>query len=252
MKKKDIEDDSNLRIDKLVSANLIHYLNDIDVNDEVSFYDSVIFHLLSGQLEDDFYAPSLNGKDEAEKKYIHNIIRKYSSLCFFRGNPSFWKDSVDGVKDDLDFVCMKVLDNYNFLYELYDIGKEDILKEVTKYINSMDMHGSVIEGLRNSFSNDIVLKLVLLEMSKKNGRYNNFNVSQRAILLNNPLGTIFKYDDKKHPIINPTKELERDICTNLGLEDRNYLPNISNEVFNEVVTDMVLEYQDMEDNKKRK
>ena len=240
--------ESQQRFNKIYDLNLYNYFKDLDLNNEMSIYDSIIKHLVDGDFDYDFYSNALDGVDELTKKKLGVTVRKYLSLVFFNSDSHLWQDSVNGVKGDAEFTCMRVLDNYNFLYEMIALKNgEDALKEIVKLKNEFANAGPVIENLRCAFGNDGVLKIVLLEMAKENGRYSELNDYQKYSLLNNPLGTVFCYENENTPRVILPNELAKNISERLGFDNKNITlaklaEKMGEDAFEEVVQDISYEY----------
>jgi len=194
---KENTNDSLKRLEKLKQATIMNYLEVVNLDTIMDFYDSMVEHLFRGDLDSSFLSKSLVGLDKEEKSEIFQLARKYKDLCFYMGDAQYWSDSIEGVYlTDLDLVCMKLFDNYDFLLGLAKDGGESALKQLVAFQDgSMPLSGSVVDFLRNSFENDDALKDIIIEMSKTDGEYAGLSDKQKEILCSFPKGILF---EEKH------------------------------------------------------
>lgn len=195
-----MEDICVQRLENLKQIVLLNYLDSIDFEKSKDFYNILMEKVFHGDFDYCFLSKSFAGADEEEKKEVFHLARKYQSLCFYKGDFQYWADSIGGVyASDLDFVSMRVLDHYDFLLGLVRDFGEDVLKLLKSFENSsMSLEGSVIDYLRNCFENDDLLKEILMELSKEDGDYKDFNLEQKRILCTYPKGVLYR-EGKKIP-----------------------------------------------------
>ena len=104
----------------------------------------------------------------------------------------------------------RLLDNYDFLIRLV-IYNIDILEELNKYKDFYDFKSySIIENIRNNFSNDEILISSISNFIKEDNLYKLFDVDQRSILYEYPNGVMYDYVDGNYM---PYSSLE--IATNI-------------------------------------
>ena len=178
-------DDMVIRYFNLYDSGIKKYCDVIDFDLSDSIPSIIINKLLTGDLDDEFMSKELEGIDD--KKSIHNLARKYSSLCFFQGNGKYWRDSIDGVTcQDYDTIMIKLLDNYNFLLKV-GINNPAIYSFLTDIQDKRIIRdSSVIDYLRNKYNNDNILLMVLNKMIDDNSVFKDYSFEQRAILCMNP------------------------------------------------------------------
>ncbi len=225
------------RLERLKQATILNYLDSINLNHPMELYDTMMKHLLKGDFDFDFLSDSLLGIDEEEKQEIFQLVRRYKNLCFYMGDASYWADSIEGVYlTDLDLVCMKLLDNFDFLLGLARDGGEDALKLLSSFLTGdMSVNGSVVDYLRNSFINDTVLKEVIIEMAKEDGMYKGLSDIQKEVLCTFPEGTLYHIKGDKVQMIN-SDELVKKIQTSYfgsEIEDFKDLESLSKLLSNE-------------------
>ena len=133
----------------------------------------MIVHLLRGDLNDSFLSDNFVDLEENEKRDLLELVQNYSYLIFYQGNSSCWMDSLEGVTlEDMDLVCLRIIDNYDFLLKIARKGGESVLKQLSQFQKSvMSKDGSVLEYLRNTFCDDKSLIKFLIEISKTDGLY---------------------------------------------------------------------------------
>ena len=179
--------ESNKRFEDLKNAVLLKYLDSLDLDDEsMNLCDKIIYYFNKGELDNEFYSTLLINLSEEERKSI-------LKLCFYDGNSDYWIDSVEGIPlKDAQFICLKILDNVNFLVRIALSGGRNALEFLRIFSNKeYYSDSSVVEYLRNSFRYDDVLENIILEMSKEDSSYNVFDEEQKAILCGSPQGVLF-------------------------------------------------------------
>ncbi|MBQ6135244.1 MAG: hypothetical protein IJI60_02895 [Bacilli bacterium] len=217
------------RLEKLKQATILHNLKDINLDNSSDLYEKIMRNFFSGILDEEFLSTSLENVPEEQKREIFTLARKYQDLCFYQGDFAYWKDSIGGIYlSDLDLVCMKVLDHFDFLLDLVKVGGESVLKQLESFQKgAMSQKGSVIDFLRSTFQNDEMLKNILIEMSKEHGPYYIFNNEQKEILCTYPEGILYK----KGKI--PPQEIAKEICQTMKQEIS--MKELSRDTFEEIV-----------------
>lgn len=173
------------------------YEKDYDYN--LAINDSLISHLVSGDLDDMLFSDA----DKSTLKLLH----QYQGLCFYDGNHELWLDSVEDYNQiDESLSAYQVLNNFMFLYCVAKDGGKETLEQLSKF---QDYEGynesSVIEYLRNTFGSDALLEQALLIMSNPSSLYSVFTDEQKAELLTFPEGTVYFYGENgpelSHPLL---------------------------------------------------
>ncbi len=242
---------STNRLEKLKQATIVNYLSDIDLDNDLDLYDTMIHLFIEGKLDDAFTSPIFQDMDVHDRAKLQSLVRKYASLCFFGGNPNYWTDSIEGVSlMDFDLICMKILDNYHFLLEVAKDGGEDTLRQLKKFQDTdLFSENVVIDYLRNTFDDDKLLKKVLIDMSKKDGNYRGLSDRQKAVLFLYPAGVLYKInqqDDKEEISIQYLKdEVVKRISSDselssMSMEEIAGILGDSN--FEEIISDIYLDY----------
>lgn len=206
---------SVLRLQKLKDSTLVKYLAEIDLDSEIDLYDNMISHFCKGDLDDEFLVSSnvLDDVSLEEKRMIMALARKYQGLCFLKENPDNWLDSVENILVyDYDFVAFRIFENYELLLELTKIGNSDVLEQLNKFKNFSGFDNySVIEYLRNNFSNDKILEDVIINMAS-NDKFNIFDDQQKSILLSYPKDVLYTSFEDEYVLTDPLVLANR-ICT---------------------------------------
>ena len=165
-------------LERLEQKTILYYLSDINLSkSKKELYDSMFNHLLNGDFDEAFLSKSLEDLDDDSRKAILTLGKNYSFLIFYEGSSSLWLDSIEGVTlQDMDLVCLRLLDNYDFLLKIARVGGEIVLKQLSSFQKStISKEGSVVEYLRNTFYNDDALIKFLIGISKKEGIYASLN-----------------------------------------------------------------------------
>lgn len=198
--------ESNKRFDDLKNIVLLKYLDNVDLDEEsMNLCDKIIYYFCKGEIDNYFYSSYLKDVSFEERNKIMKLVHEYIDLCFYDGNSDYWLDSVEGIPlKDAQFICLKILDNINFLVRIAIKGGKNAL-EFLKVFNDKDAYvdSSVIEYLRNSFRFDDVLENIILEMSKEDSSYNVFDDKQKAILCGSPQGVLFFEGEDEVKYSNP-------------------------------------------------
>ena len=140
------------RLEKLEQDTIVKYFEKIPFsnykeNNLFSLYDFMIVHLLRGDLNHSFLSDNLEDLEEEEKENLFDLVQNYSYLIFYDGNSRCWMDSLEGVTlQDMDLVCLRLLDNYDFLLKIAKEGGETVLKPLAQFQKStISKEGSVLE-----------------------------------------------------------------------------------------------------------
>lgn len=246
------------RLEKLKQATILTSLETIDLDNEMDLYDTMIHLFARGELDKDFSSVVFIDMDDEQKKKIHELARKYLSLYFFAGNPNYWSDSIEGYSlNNLDFICMRIFDNYNFLLKLIKNGKLDVLEEL-KAIQKTDLFSNkvIIDYLRGSFDDDEILEEILTDFVDKNGEYYNLSDYEKALLVLNPEGILYKNDNSKRKIsalelkekIAKYSGTSKEEISNITLAD--FIHKLDDLSYQEIITNIYLDYMMSEDNLK--
>ena len=224
-------------LEKLEQKTILYYLSDINLSkSKKELYDSMFNHLLNGDFDDSFLSKSLEDLDDDSRKAILTLGKNYSFLIFYEGSSSLWLDSIEGVTlQDMDLVCLRLLDNYDFLLKIARVGGEIVLKQLSAFQKSIiSKEGSVVEYLRNTFYNDDALIKFLIGISKKEGIYASLNDLEKiklCISLRNRLSSFVgeneicsstKFEDKLATIII-MREYNDDSLENVSSESYSFI-----------------------------
>lgn len=176
--------DYNKKIDNLIQSVIVNYSQDIDFNNEIELYDRLVYLLANGVLNKEFNSDYLNKLDIDEEKKIFNLVREYSSLCFKDKYLYNWRNSCqDVISTDYRYICIRLVDNYDFLVNLTVDGGENALRLLDNFsIYDVYRSYSVVEILRNNYNSDDILKKVIIDMSRDNSKFNIFSLEQKALL----------------------------------------------------------------------
>lgn len=236
------------RLEDLKQETLLRYLDYIDLNNEMDLYDVLLRAVVKGDLIDYYSSPVFKDLSEEEIKRIKTSFQANSSLCFYDGDINYWLDSLEGVTlQDLDLSVIRLMDHFDFLMELIRDHEESIplLKSFQKS-NIFDSN-SVIDTLRNTFSDDETLKKCIYEVSSENSLYKGLNDEEKAILFTYPNHILYEKVDNEVYVTDPfslkkkiTEYLDDDDlskCSNL----RDLLDTMGDENFENVISNMYLD-----------
>ena len=261
-----IEEKKNNAVNRLLKLQegVIEEFNDSidygDVEDKnVVLIDAIFDHLTTGELNKYYETNILNGLNEDEKNNLLNTVNKYKDVLFFDGDPTCWAESSERFIEDFNMIANEVLDNYDFLIQLTKVGGEKTL-EFLRQLKDQPGYSeySVIERLRTTFGNDELLEKMLLEMTKDNNLYNIYTISEKAELLDLPLGILYFNKDEDSAVITNPIELARELYNRDVIDserlDSEKLEDIAETVteylrdndfaFSRNVTDLFLDYED--------
>lgn len=238
------------RLEQLKQATIINYLAYIDLDNDLDLYDTMIHLFIDGKLDNAFYSPMFDNMERSKKMELLELGRKYASLCFFGGNPSYWTDSIEGLSlKDYDLICMKILDNFNYLLEIARDGGVEALEQLKRFQSTkLFSDNIVIDYLRGKFDNDELLKQAIIDVSKKDGDYQGFSDIQKAIMFVYPDGVLYEGegDEKKRLSISKLMEKVDDKISS----NKSYSPmifpsfnhSLKDSLFEEIITDIYMDY----------
>lgn len=248
-KKKDIRI-STKRLEQLKQATIINYLAYIDLDNDLDLYDVMIHLFIDGKLDGAFYSPMFDNMEKRDKYDLLELGREYASLCFFGGNPSYWTDSIEGLSlKDYDLICMRLLDNFNYMLEIAKDGGVEALEQLKRFQNTQLFSDNiVIDYLRGIFDDDELLKQSIIDVSKKDGDYQNLTDIQKAFLFVYPDGVLFEENNgekKRLPASELWKKMEEKISS-----DSNYSlmigssldSSLKNSIFEDLIADIYIDY----------
>lgn len=216
--KKDIHTE---RLEKLKQATIINYNAVINYDNRLDLYYIMFNSLLNGELDDVFLSDNVSSDD----KEAFELARKYSSLCFYKGDASYWTDSSEGAYsiDDPDTPATKILDNYDFLLKMAKESSEDSLKELVEFHKTDSFKAkAIIDHLRTLFINDDKLISTIKSMSDKNGSYKDFSVEQKALLCLQPEGVIYNVNNGEEEDISASELISKIKIGLLGEDNPNF------------------------------
>lgn len=185
-------------IKKLKDIVVLRYLDEINFENDNSIYEVLLRHLFSGDLDVEYSNEYLDKLDREEREKALKTTQKYSHLCLIYNDYSKFDESVNSHVNDRDFILLKLLENFDFITRLYLVN-EDILEELSKYENNLKVNSySVIETLRDEFSNDDILIDCLNRMVVENKFYDMFSCERRSILYDYPIGLLYIKDNDNY------------------------------------------------------
>ncbi len=245
------------RLNILKDLVLEKYPEDVDTLNEdcdefnLELCDSVISHL--DDFYDSFLSDSLKGMDFVEKEKLFHLVHYYKSLLFYQGDITYWPDSSEGVPGNTDYVCMRILDNFDFLLSIAKKGGEDVLKEIFKLQSTNYLNRKIlIDYLRKIFNDDDLLQLFLLELTDNNGKYNPLSIPFKAILCLYPEEVIFSKKDGQCILLEPDNLIHRiNEISNYSFHNFSdvmdqYQSNVDK--FKDLIATLSLEYSNIEKN----
>ena len=146
---------SGERLGTLLDATILSYLETMSLVEDTAVFDEMFSHLLKGDLDSAFISPKLNQIPFKERENAFDIARRHAGVCFYKGNPEYWTESVLGYRpnDPLELISEQLLDDYNFLVELAHEKGEEAVSELDIF-NGEDIECSIVDYLRDEFGND--------------------------------------------------------------------------------------------------
>ncbi len=198
-------EDSIERLKHLKNETILRYTEEIDYDEDLSLYDTMMEHFINGDLDDAFITDVTNGMTDEEKKELFDLVREYNGLCFAKGNVEYWLDSLENTfVADFDMIAYNILDSYNYLLNLAKHGGRRVLEQLAALRENDELRDvAIVEYLRNSFVSDGCLTAILLDMSDEDSLYEMFSNEHKGHLLNYPEGILYHYGDNKIKLISP-------------------------------------------------
>lgn len=233
---------------------------DGNISRSFAICDSMISHLVEGDLDEVLPSPSLYSLSEEEKKQVLRLAHQYQGLCFYDGDASNWGDSVEDISRISDDVsAFRVFQNFEFLIQLAREGRVPLLEQLSKFQEYEGFSDScVIEYLRRTFGDDSLLRGTLLSMTAKDSMYSIFTDQQKADLLTYPEGTVYFYGEGgprlTHPLLlsleiysrmngKTSTNIPQDNINKMALELQEFFQEDVD--FSEVVRDMSDDYHEV-------
>lgn len=182
------------RLKELKDAAIVLDLETMDVNNDLALYDSMFRSFARGDLDHQFESIVFDGLSEDERIKLIDLVKNYRGLCFYNEKAENWLNSLELMPiNDSELIAYSIFDNYDFLLELGHKGGKRVLDQIRQFKNTGYINSSVVEYLRQSNIDDRILQIILLDMARKDSLYNLFSSEQKALLLGNPLGTLYSY-----------------------------------------------------------
>lgn len=194
------------RLRTLKDAAIVLDLETMDVENDLALYDTVFHAFARGDLDNQFESVVFEDMSEDERVELLSLVKDYRGLCFYNGKGEYWLDSLEGVPiSDYELITYSIFDNFDYLLELAKRGEVKVLEQLSRFQNTGYINSSVIEYLRRSNINDKVLETVLIDMSSEDSLYNIFTDDQKTLLLGNPFGNLYTYENDEVEIISPIR-----------------------------------------------
>ena len=97
---------SGERLGTLLDATILSYLETMSLVEDTAVFDEMFNHLLKGDLDSVFISPKLNQIPFKERENAFDIARRHAGVCFYKGNPEYWTESVLGYRpnDPLELI----------------------------------------------------------------------------------------------------------------------------------------------------
>ena len=192
-------DESIKRLEKLKQETILRYTAEIDFDHTLSIYDVMMSHFAAGDLDDVFMTDVTEGMNEKEVEDLFNLAREFQGLCFCKGDPEYWIDSLENTPvHDYNMIAYSILESFDYLLGLAKDGGRDVLELLVSLRASEELRdAAMIEYLRTTFVDDRALTAVLYDMANKDSFYGVFTDEQKGVLLNYPEGTLYSYGDNE-------------------------------------------------------
>lgn len=230
-------------MEKLKQKVIVDNLAEIDLDNEIDLYDKLISELVNGNLDSVLDCPACSDLSQEESKQLLAKARKYLPLCFSRGDISRWIESTEGVSlGDYELICMKILDNYNFILNQLKDKREyalDRLMNFSKY--GYGDESSTIERIRGVFYSDEALDQILARLAIKDGEYSRFSDEHMSILCSSPEGVLYIFDENKKPVLYKFSDIQVLITNTMKELD---LDEMDENYFLKVVSYLFMEYSE--------
>lgn len=239
----------NKRLENLKQETLVRYLEYINLDNDMDLYDVMLRGIVKGDLIHQFDSYSFNDLTKEEIEELKNQFQKNASLCFYDGDINYWLDSIEGVSlQDLDLTVLKLFSHFDYLMEIIKDGGKNAIQLLNSFQNSNIFHGdSVIDTLRNTFSDDESLKKCILEVSKDESLYKGLSDEEKAILFTYPNHVLYEKVDDDIYVTDPFL-LKKKICEYLGDDELSKNPDLvslvntlGEEEFENTITNMYLD-----------
>ena len=115
------------RLEFLKQVTIDNYCKEIDFDDNKCLYDYLMKCVFSGEFDSIIPIKSFKNVDKEKQEKVFSMVRDHLSLLLYSGDISSWNFSIGGTySEDYDYICMKILDNYDFLLGLVAKGGEDV------------------------------------------------------------------------------------------------------------------------------
>lgn len=229
------------RLFVLKDALIINHLAEINDPRDIESYELLVEKTFDGEFDDIFVSSNLDGLSTDERKQVFDLSREYAkTLCIY----SDLINSCEGVtNDDYDLVTARVLDNYDYVIRLARNGGKEVLDFLKKFEGSeFASKGAIIALLRKGFSDDDTLETLLIELSKEDGKYKDFTITQKIMLCEYPEGTLYKRDDNGNVSFIPSSELKSSFLRLVGENETYPMKNIDSKLFSEALGSIILDY----------
>lgn len=234
---------SGERLGVLLDTTILSYFETMSLVEDTAVFDEMFKHLLNGNLDSVFISPKLDNVPFEEREKAFDIARINAGLCFYKENPDYWTESVEGYNpnDPLELISEEVLDNYNFLVELAHEKGEDAVSELHIF-DDIDIDSSIIDYLRNVFDNDQVLKNTLDSTSKGDGIYKDLTPEEKRVLYTYPEGVLYSDEESISDML-----LNRiaDYCNDNDINKMNSISEVAdylgNDLYSRVIRDIHLD-----------
>ena len=197
------------RLEFLKQSTINNNCCEIDFNNPKHLYDCLMKNVFSGEFDSIFPTESLKDLSYQQKEEIFKMVRESLSMILFMGEIDLWADSVEGVFiDDYEFLCIRILDNFEFLLDLVKNGGKDVINLLSSFQKAdSSFENIVVERLRDTFDEDELLKSILLEMSKQDGEYSKFSDKQKAMLCKFPKNILYKENGNHLELVSSSELL---------------------------------------------
>ena len=222
--------------------------------------DSMISHLVEGELDDVLPSSVFYSMSSDKKKEVLSLAHRYQGLCFYDGDSDNWLDSVEEIsKIGDEGAAFRIFQNFDFLIQLAVDGGENLLKQLSEFQNYDGyMDSSVIEFLRVTFGDDLLLRQTLKSMTSPDSMYSIFTDSQKADLLTYPEGTVYFYGEDgpklTHPLLLSCEIYNRMHSEPFSVSSQDEVSKIASELesyfhkdldFSEVIREMSDDYHEV-------
>ena len=212
------------RLEFLKQVTIENYCEEIDFDDNKCLYDYLMKCVFSGEFDSIIPIKSFKNVDKEKQEKVFSMVRDHLSLLLYSGDISSWNFSIGGTySEDYDYICMKILDNYDFLLGLVAKGGEDVLNLLSSFQDEYITEDNLVVGqLRTRFEDDGILQTVLLEMAKKNGQYKDLSSRQKEILCVYSQNVLYQRSGDEYKLISPEELIHRMQLSYFGYKTSQY------------------------------